>query len=74
MLAPGNPDNFYRLRMIHRVLVMHYVDGMSRAEVAAKAGLTHQAVARLLNEGRARGYLQIDIRTPLPEAAEDDVD
>lgn len=65
MATQQSSDDFDRLRKIHRVLVMHYVEGLSQAEIAKRSGMSHPTVNRLVKEGHDRGYVQINIRSPL---------
>lgn len=64
MAAHGNGDDFERLRRLHRVLVMHYVEGLSQAEIAKRTGMSHPTVNRLVKEGHDRGFVQISISSP----------
>ena len=65
MATPGNNDDFGRLRRIHRVLVMHYVEGLSQAEIAKRTGMSHPTVNRLVKEGHGRGFVRISIGSPV---------
>jgi len=65
MGAQGNTEDFDRTRKIHRVLVMHYVEGLSQAEIAKRLGLSHPTVNRLVKEGHDRGYVKISVNSPL---------
>jgi DNA-binding transcriptional regulator LsrR (DeoR family) len=65
MATSGNGDDFDRLRRVHRVLVMHYVEGLSQAEIAKRTGMSHPTVNRLVKEGHERGYVNISISSPL---------
>lgn len=65
MAGNDQADDFERLRKIHRVLVMHYVEGLSQAEIAKRTGLSHPTVNRLVKEGHDRGYVQITVSSPL---------
>ena len=62
IMASHSNDDFERLRRVHRVLVMHYVEGLSQAEIAKRTGLSHPTVNRLVKEGHERGYVQITDR------------
>jgi len=57
-------EDYDRLRKIHRVLVMHYVEGLSQAEIAKRTGISHPTVNRLVKEGHERGYVQIQVKSP----------
>lgn len=65
MAGNDQADDFDRSRKIHRVLVMHYVEGLSQAEIAKRSGLSHPTVNRLVKEGHDRGYVQIKVTSPL---------
>src|SRR5687768_14796713 len=65
MAGNDQADDFERLRKIHRVLVMHYVEGLSQAEIAKRTGFSHPTVNRLVKEGHDRGYVQITVSSPL---------
>lgn len=62
---PGQIEDFERLRRLHRVLVMHYVEGLSQAEIAKRTGMSHPTVNRLVKEGHERGFVEIRVRSPL---------
>ncbi|MGO4834076.1 MarR family transcriptional regulator, partial [Rhizobiaceae sp. 2RAB30] len=64
MAAPSQIDDYERIRKIHRVLVMHYVEGLSQAEIARKTGLSHPTVNRLVKEGHERGFVEITVKSP----------
>jgi len=65
MGVQGQGDDFDRLRKIHRVLVMHYVEGLNQAEIAKRTGMSHPTVNRLVKEGHDRGFVQISVQSPL---------
>lgn len=65
MATSYSGDEFDRLRRVHRVLVMHYVEGLSQAEIAKRTGMSHPTVNRLVKEGHDRGYVKISINSPL---------
>jgi DNA-binding transcriptional regulator LsrR (DeoR family) len=64
MAVSSETGDHERLRRLHRVLVMHYAEGLSQAEIAKRTGLSHPTVNRLVKEGHERGYVQITIRSP----------
>lgn len=66
----GITDDFDRLRRLHRVLVMHYVEGLSQAEIAKRTGMSNPTVNRLVKEGHDRGYVEIKIQSPLQQLYE----
>lgn len=65
MANHANTDDFDRLRRLHRVLVMHYVEGLSQAEIAKRTGMSHPTVNRLVKEGHDRGFVRISISSPV---------
>ncbi|MFI0844645.1 sugar-binding transcriptional regulator [Mesorhizobium sp. IMUNJ 23232] len=64
MGATEQIDDYERVRKIHRVLVMHYVEGISQAEIAKRTGISHPTVNRLVKEGHERGFVQISVKSP----------
>jgi DNA-binding transcriptional regulator LsrR (DeoR family) len=60
-------DNFDRMRKIHRILVMHYVENLSQAEIAKRTGISHPTINRLVKEGHERGFVEINIRSPMQQ-------
>ncbi|MDQ6435421.1 sugar-binding transcriptional regulator [Mesorhizobium sp. LHD-90] len=64
MGATDQIDDYERVRKIHRVLVMHYVEGLSQAEIAKRTGISHPTVNRLVKEGHERGFVQISVKSP----------
>lgn len=65
MASGAHGEDHERLRRIHKVLVMHYLEGLSQAEIAKRTGLSHPTVNRLVKEGHERGYVQISVQSPL---------
>lgn len=64
MNVQGRSEDFDRLRRLHRVLIMHYVEGLTQAEIAKRTGLSHPTVNRLVKEGHERGYVEISVKSP----------
>ena len=60
-------ENIDRLRKIHRILVMHYVENLSQAEIAKRTGISHPTINRLVKEGHERGFVEISIRSPIQQ-------
>lgn len=61
------PDNFDRMRKIHRILVMHYIENLSQAEIAKRTGISHPTINRLVKEGHERGFVEINIHSPIQQ-------
>lgn len=60
-------ENFDRLRKIHRILVMHYVENLSQAEISKRTGISHPTINRLVKEGHERGFVEISIQSPIQQ-------
>ena len=52
------------MRLMARVLTLHYEEGLLQSEVATKLGLSSAKVNRLIKQGRELGLVQITINTP----------
>ncbi len=57
--------NYTTTRLIYRVLVMHYLEGLKQSEIATKTGLSTAKVNRLIKQGKDDGMLEISINSPL---------
>ena len=65
-MALGNNLQAYELeRQIHRVLVMHYLEGVKQSEIARLMELSTAKVNRLIKQGRDKGMIEINIKSPL---------
>ena len=56
--------SYETMRLIHRILVMHYLEGLKQSEIAAKTGLSTVKVNRLIRQGKDQGMLEIRIKSP----------
>lgn len=52
------------MRLMARVLTLHYVEGLLQSEVAAKLDLSSAKVNRLIKRGRELGMVQISVTSP----------
>ena len=50
-------------RQIYAVLVMHFQEGITQAEIAKLTNLSHAKVNRLIKQGRELGMVEISIRS-----------
>jgi DNA-binding transcriptional regulator LsrR (DeoR family) len=50
-------------RQIYAVLVMHFQEGVTQAEIAKLTNLSHAKVNRLIKQGRELGMVEISIRS-----------
>jgi DNA-binding transcriptional regulator LsrR (DeoR family) len=60
-------NDFHRFeaaRQIYSVLVMHFQEGITQAEIAKLTKLSHAKVNRLIKQGREMGMVEIAIRSP----------
>lgn len=60
-------NDFHRYeaaRQIYSVLVMHFQEGITQAEIAKLTKLSHAKVNRLIKQGREMGMVEISIRSP----------
>ena len=60
-------NDFHRYeaaRQIYSVLVMHFEEGITQAEIAKITKLSHAKVNRLIKQGREMGMVEIAIRSP----------
>ncbi len=57
-----NPD---QMRLIAKVLTLHYEEGRLQSEIAKELGLSSAKVNRLIKQGRELGMVQITIKSPL---------
>ena len=64
MAAINDIQNLALIRQIHRVLNMHYIEGLKQSEVAAKTNMSTAKVNRLIKQGKKLGMLEISIKSP----------
>jgi DNA-binding transcriptional regulator LsrR (DeoR family) len=60
-------NDFHRYeaaRQIYTVLIMHFQEGITQAEIAKLTNLSHAKVNRLIKQGREMGMVEISIRSP----------
>lgn len=55
------------IRRIYTALTLHYVDGLSQAEIATRTGHSHSTVNRMIRTGHAMGMVEIVIRSPFQD-------
>jgi len=56
--------DFEALRQMHTVLVLHFLEGETQADIAKLLKLSKSKVNRLIAEGRKMGMVKITIETP----------
>ena len=52
-------------RQIHQALVLHFLEGLTQAQIADRLGLSHATVNRLIKRGRQLGLVEIKIKSPV---------
>ena len=57
-------NDFETLRLMHTVMVLHFVEGQRQAEIAEKLNLSTSKVSRLITQGRKRGMVKFSIESP----------
>lgn len=63
MRVANDFNRFDLERQIYGVLVMHFQEGTTQAEIAKMTGLSHAKVNRLIKQGREMGMIEISIRS-----------
>jgi DNA-binding transcriptional regulator LsrR (DeoR family) len=63
-------ENFEELRLISRVIVLYYQEGLSQSEIGAALGLSTSKVNRLIKKARQEGMVEIHIRAPFQQLFE----
>ena len=58
-------DDLETARMMHRALVMHFVEERAQKDIAVELGVSHASVNRLIKRGRALGLVEIRIKSPV---------
>jgi len=64
MIYSNDFQEYEAARQIHRVLIMHYLEGLKQSEIAKLLDLSTAKVNRLIKEGRKSGMVEINIKTP----------
>ncbi|MBD9372330.1 sugar-binding transcriptional regulator [Rhizobium sp. ARZ01] len=52
-------------RQMHQALVLHFLEGLTQAQIADQLGLSHATVNRLIKRGRQLGLVEIKIKSPV---------
>ena len=56
-----------QVRRIYTALTLHYVDGLTQAQVAERMGQSHSTVNRMIKAGHEMGMVEISIRSPFQD-------
>ncbi|MDW9366778.1 MarR family transcriptional regulator [Sinorhizobium meliloti] len=57
-------------RQMHQALVLHFLEGMTQAQIADHLGISHATVNRLIKRGRQLGLVEIKIKSPVEPLVE----
>ena len=52
-------------RQMHQALVLHFLEGLTQAQIADQLGISQPTVNRLIKRGRQLGLVEIKIKSPL---------
>jgi DNA-binding transcriptional regulator LsrR (DeoR family) len=64
MKVTNDFQRYEAARQIYSVLVMHFHEGITQAEIARITRLSHAKVNRLIKQGREMGMVEFTIRSP----------
>ena len=64
MKVTNDIHRYEAARQIYSVLVMHFEEGITQAEIARLTRLSHAKVNRLIKQGREMGLVEIAIKSP----------
>jgi DNA-binding transcriptional regulator LsrR (DeoR family) len=54
-------------RQMHQALVLHFLEGLTQAQIADQLGISHATVNRLIKRGRQLGLVEIKIKSPVEQ-------
>lgn len=57
-------------RQMHQALVLHFLEGLTQAQIADHLGISHATVNRLIKRGRQLGLVEIKIKSPVEPLVE----
>ncbi|WP_248446328.1 sugar-binding transcriptional regulator [Sinorhizobium meliloti] len=57
-------------RQMHQALVLHFLEGLTQAQIADQLGISHATVNRLIKRGRQLGLVEIKIKSPVEPLVE----
>ncbi|URK87150.1 sugar-binding transcriptional regulator [Rhizobium sp. RCAM05350] len=66
-LKPANAprEEIVIARQMHQALVLHFLEGLTQAQIADQIGISHATVNRLIKRGRQLGLVEIKIKSPV---------
>lgn len=63
--ATSQREEIVIARQMHQALVLHFLEGMTQAQIAAQLGISQPTVNRLIKRGRQLGLVEIKIKSPV---------
>ncbi|MGO4355048.1 sugar-binding transcriptional regulator [Rhizobium sp. RAF36] len=64
--SPAAPrEEIVIARQMHQALVLHFLEGLTQAQIADQLGISHATVNRLIKRGRQLGLVEIKIKSPV---------
>lgn len=69
-VVPIPREDAVNARLMHQALVMHFLEGLTQAQIADRLGLSHATVNRLIKRGRQLGLVEIKIKSPMEPLVE----
>ncbi len=70
MPGASAPVGQRRLQLTAEIAQWYYVEGLSQERIAARSGLSRPAVARMLDEAKRLGIVEISLNPPIPTVPE----
>lgn len=67
-VSAAERESFDAIRRMHRILTMHFIEGMKQIDIAKKTNLSVASVNRIIKQGRDLGMVEISIRSPFQSA------
>lgn len=67
-MSTPDRESFDAVRRMHRILTMHFIEGMKQIDIATKTNLSVASVNRIIKQGRDLGMVEISIRSPFQSA------
>lgn len=63
--ATSHREEIVIARQMHQALVLHFLEGMTQAQIADQLGISQPTVNRLIKRGRQLGLVEIKIKSPV---------
>ncbi|CAN7467922.1 sugar-binding transcriptional regulator [Rhizobium sp. LjRoot30] len=65
--SSGPREEIVIARQMHQALVLHFLEGLTQAQIADRLGISHATVNRLIKRGRQLGLVEIKIKSPVEQ-------